>query len=225
MCIFFSQDGTIVFRYRTFDVDELTPYQPEPRVRPNNLINLIASGEKKPQSARGNWGFRTGKFDWNARDDRLATSPLWSKMWMQPGQHVIVPMTRAFESTKRRGAREWFAVKRRDEEPLLVPALGRIQKGPFRTEWHVAVVTVDAGPVFDPIHDTPREIVCLRDWNEATTWLSAKDPDATRKLLRPAGEDLLTSYRVHDDVFKESFPAAHCGDPITPKVARNLDSF
>jgi putative SOS response-associated peptidase YedK len=225
MCIFFSQDGTIVFRYRSYGVDEVAPYQPEPRVRPNNLINLIAPTQMRFQNQRGNWGFRTGKFDWNARDDRLASSPLWSKMWMQPGHHVVVPMSRAFEATTRRGPREWFAVKRHDGEPLLVPALGRIQQGPFRTEWHVSVVTVDAGPVFDPIHDTPREIVCLRGWDEAKQWMTGTDPDALRKLLRPAGTDLLTSYRVHDDVFKESFPADRCAEPYTPKAAKNLDAF
>lgn len=225
MCIFFSQDSTIAFRYRTFEVDETVPYRPEFRVRPNNLVNLIAPVDGRPANQRGNWGFRTGKFDWNARDDRLATSPLWSTMWMQPGHHVLVPMSRAFEATTRRGSREWFAVKRRDDEPLLVPGLGRMQQGPFRTEWHVSVVTVDAGPVFEPIHDTPREIVCLRDWREARQWLAAHDPDGTRRLLRSASEDLLESYRVHDDVFKESFPAAKVAQPFRPAHARNLDVF
>jgi putative SOS response-associated peptidase YedK len=225
MCIFFSQDGTIPFRYRTYGVDETTPYQPELRVRPNNLINLVAPTGNGYENQRGNWGFRTGKFDWNARDDKLASSPLWSSMWLKPTHHVIVPMTRAFEATTRRGPREWFAVKRRDDGPLLVPGLGRIQKGPFRTEWHVTVVTVDAGPVFDPIHDTPREIVCLRGWDEATAWMKATGEQECRTLLRAAGTDLLESYPVHPDVFKEKFPAERCAEPYVPRKARNLDAF
>lgn len=213
MCIFIDQHGNVVFRYQTYGVHEVMPFRPQPRIRPNNLVNLIARGEKSPEQHVGNLGMRTGKFDWNARDDRLATSPLWSSLWKQPGNHVVIPISHGYEATTRYGKRRWFAIKRHDDEPMLIPALGRIQKGPFRTEWHVSMVTVDAGAVFEPIHDTPREIVCLRDWGEAKAWLEAKDEKRLRALLRPAPTDLLTSYRVHDDVFKESFPAEKCSEP------------
>jgi putative SOS response-associated peptidase YedK len=225
VCIFFDQDGAVVYRYRTYGVEEVLPYAPEPRVRPNNPINLVAPGERGVIQTRGNWGFETGRFDWNARNDRLATSPLWSQLWMRPGQHVLVPMSHAYEATLRHGPRQWYAVRRRDGEPLWVPALGRIQAGKHRTEWHVSVVTVDAGPVFSPIHDTPREIVCLRDWQEARTWLAANDEAAVRRLLRPAGGDLLEAYRVHDDVFRDSFPATRCAEPFSPPRRVRLDAF
>ena len=111
------------------------------------------------------FGYGSGGPD-NARDDRLATSPLWRGLWMVPGRHVVIPVSHGYEATTRTGRRRWYAVVRHDGEPLLVPGLGRVQMGPFGTEWHVTMVTVDAGPVFEPIHDTPREIVCLRDWKE-----------------------------------------------------------
>lgn len=224
MCIFFDQHGDIAHAYRTYGVHDVSPFQPEPRIRPNQRINLVAPRPGGYGNERGNWGFRTGRFDWNARDDRLAQSPLWSTMWMNPGHHVLVPMSHAYEATTRYGRRRWFAVARHDGGPLWVPALGRIQPGPHRTEWHTSVVTVDAGPVFAPIHDTPREIVCLRDWPEARTWMEARDEAAIRRLLRPAGEDLLTSYRVHDDVFKETFPAEDCSKPFVETKTR-LDRF
>lgn len=225
MCIFFAQDGSIVFRYRRYKVEEVAPFAPQPRARPNGPLNLVASGPKGPEQHRGNWGVGTGQFDFNARDDRLATSPLWKTMWLHPGQHVVVPMSHAFEATVRHGPRRWFAVKRRGDEPLWVPALGRIQKGHYRTEWHVSLVTVDAGPVFEPIHDTPREIVCLRDWDEVESWLAAEDEGKTRKLLRPSGSDLLESYRVHDDVFKPKFPAERCPEPYEETQAAGLGRF
>lgn len=213
---FVGQDGTIQYHYPRFGVEEVTPFSPQPRIRPNARINLIARGDRGFEQHRGNWGLGTGQFDWNARDDRLASSPLWKSLWLQPGLHVVVPASRVYEATTRHGARRWFAVRRRDETPLWIPGLGRVQKGAYRTEWHVALVTVDAGPVFRTIHDRPREVVCLRDEDEAKTWMDARDEATLRRLLRPAGEDLLESYRVHDDVLRPSFPAERCAEPWRP---------
>ena len=220
---FLGQDGTILFHYQTYGVEEVSPYSPWPRIRPNSRINLVARGERGPEQHRGNWGLGTGQFDWNARDDRLGTSPLWKGMWLRPGQHVLVPASRVYEATTRRGAREWHAVKRRDGAPLWMPGLGRVQAGQYRTEWHVSIVTVDAGTVFRGIHDRPREVVCLRDWNEARAWLAAEDEDALRRLLRPADEGLVESYRVHDDVLKPSFPAERCAEPWVPPRQQVLE--
>jgi putative SOS response-associated peptidase YedK len=211
---FVGQDGTIKFHYDTYGVDEVSPYEPRLRVRPNALLNLVAVGPRGLEQHRGNWGMGTGRFDWNARDDRLATSPLWKSMWKHPGQHVVVPASRVYESTTRDGARQWHAVRRRDDAPLWIAGLGRVQKGAYRVEWHVALATVDAGPVFHEIHDRPREVACLRDWKEVGTWLDAKDEAALRALLRPAGPDFIESYRVHDDVLKETFPADRCAEPV-----------
>ncbi|MBI2077623.1 MAG: SOS response-associated peptidase family protein [Euryarchaeota archaeon] len=225
MCIFIDQHGNIVFKYRAYEVHEVMPFRPQMRIRPNNLVNLVARGEKHFEQHVGNLGLRTGRFDWNARDDRLATSPLWNGMWKRPGNHVVIPISHGYEATTRHGKRRWFAIKRNDGDPMLIPGLGRVKKGPFRTEWHVTMVTVDAGPVFEPIHDTPREIVTLRDWDEAKTWLAAEDEKAMRRLLRPAGIDLLRSYRVHDDVFKDSFPAERCSEPLVERTARGIEDF
>lgn len=212
---FVGQDGTIRFHYPTFGVEEVMPYVPQPRIRPNALLNLISRGDGGPESHRGNWGLGTGRFDWNARDDRLAASPLWKSMWRHPGRHVVIPASRVYEATTRHGARQWHAVKRRDDEPLWIPGLGRVQKGKYRVEWHVAMVTVDAGPVFQAVHDRPREVVCLRDWAEAQAWLAAGDEAPLRKLLRPASKNLLESYRVGDDVLRDSFPADRCAERWT----------
>jgi len=210
---FVGQDGTIKFHYPRYGIEEVMPYSPQPRARPNSWINLVVKGDKGFEQHRGNWGMNTGQFDWNARDDRLATSRLWKSMWLHAGQHVVVPASRIYESTTRHGDRQWFAVKRRDTDPLWIAALGRVQAGAYRTEWHVSFVTVDAGPVFHAIHDRPREVVCLRDWDEATSWLSAQDEAHMRKLIRPAGPEFLESYRVHDDVLKPSFNAERCAEP------------
>lgn len=210
---FVGQDGTIQFHYRTYGVEEVAPFSPQPRIRPNALLNLVIRGDGKFEQHRGNWGLGTGRFDWNARDDRLATSPLWKSMWLRPGRHVVIPASRVYEATTRHGGRQWHAVRRTGEAPLWIPGLGRVQKGAYRVEWHVAMVTVDAGPVFGAIHDRPREVVCLRDWDEVETWLTGTDQGLLRRLLRPADASLLASYRVHDDVLKDSFPAARCADP------------
>lgn len=213
---FVGQDGTVQFHYRQYGVDEVAPFSPQPRIRPNGRIGLVAKGDKGFEHHRGNWGLGTGRFDWNARDDRLATSPLWKSMWHRPGRHVVIPASRVYEATLRRGARQWFAVKRRDGAPLWVPGLGRVQKGAYRTEWHVAMVTVDAGPVFGAIHDRPREVVCLRDWDEVRTWMESPEEKGLRGLLRPGEKELLESYRVHDDVLRPSFPAERCAEPWRP---------
>lgn len=214
---FVGQDGTIKFHYPTYGVEEVMPFSPQPRVRPNALINLLSRGEDgKVGNHRGNWGMGTGRFDWNARDDRLEESPLWKSMWRKSQGHVVVPASRVYEATEREGARRWNAVKRTDGSPLLIPGLGRIQKGAYRVEWHVSLVTVDSGPVFREIHDRPREVVCLRDWSEAEAWLSGEDEASWRRLLRPATSDVIESYRVHDDVLKPSFPAERCAEPWTP---------
>lgn len=219
---FIGQDGTIKFHYRTYGVEEVAPFSPEPRIRPNSPLNLIAPGAKGPEQHRGNFGMGTGRFDWNARDDRLATSPLWRGLWTHPGSHVVVPASRVYEATTRFGARRWFAVKRVDEVPLWLAGLGRIQKGAHRVEWHVTLVTVDSGPVFREIHDTPREVVCLRNWEEAAQWMNPPDAEPARALLRPGTRDVIESYRVHDDVLRDSFPAERCAEPFAEAPQRTL---
>lgn len=219
---FLGQDGSIQFHYQTYGVEEVTPFSPTPRIRPNARINLVAKGDKGFEQHRGNWGLGTGQFDWNARDDRLAGSPLWKAMWLHRGLHVVVPASRVYEATTRHGARQWNAVKRRDDTPLWMPGLGRVQKGRYRTEWHVSIVTVDAGPVFHAIHDRPREVVILRDWSEAKTWMQAAEEPLLRQLLRPASEELIESYRVHDEVLKSSFPAEKCAEPWRPTAGGQL---
>jgi putative SOS response-associated peptidase YedK len=228
VCIFVDQFGNVRFAYAKHDVDQTTlDLRAEgvyPRkVRPNQPIDLVhnpGAGMKdesqgpRPVAARGNWGMDTGRFDWNARDDRLADSPLWSTMWGKAQHHVVIPVSHGYEMTKRHGDRRWSCVVRTDrpDEPWWVPALGRVQAGKHRTEWHVSMVTVDAGPVFGPIHDTPREIVALRDWDECETWLRGDEKEC-RKLLRPAGPDVLRAYRVHDDVLRDAFPAEKAPEP------------
>ncbi len=220
MCIFVDQFGNVRFAYQKYKVEEVGL---DPRgdgayprkVRPNQRIDLVHNRESGgPAASVGNWGMNTGRFDWNARDDRLDESPLWKSMWGKPECHVVVPVSHGYEMTKRHGDRRWSCVVRADgaDEPWWVPGLGRIQLGKHRTEWHVTMITVPAGPVFEPIHDTPREIVALRDWDACKAWLGG-DPDACRQLLRPAGPDTLRAYRVHDDVLKEAFPAARAPEP------------
>lgn len=225
MCIFIGQDDTIQYRYKEYGVDEIVPYEAAPRIRPNQRVNLVINTENRNHHARGNWGFNTGRFDWNARDDRLSTSPLWNQMWMHHGHHVAVPISRGYEATTRHGSRQWYAVKKRDDGPIWVAGLGRIQEGRFRTEWHVTLLTVDAGPVFEPIHDTPREIVFLESWHDVQTWLDADNESGVRALLKAADEATYESYRVHDDVFREKFPAEKCAQPFTPPRQPGLDSF
>jgi putative SOS response-associated peptidase YedK len=216
---FVGQDGSIRFHYRTYGVDEVAPFSPQPRIRPNARIFLLVQGKERVEQHRGNWGMGTGRFDWNARDDRLDESPLWKHMWGKREGHCVIPVSRVYEATTRHGQRQWHAIRRADEEPLLIPGLGRVQAGKYRTEWHVSMVTVDAGPVFQEVHDRPREVVCLRTWSEATTWMAGADKAAMRALLRPAEEGLVQSYRVHDDVLKEAFPAEKCAAPWDGSMA------
>ncbi|MES2154508.1 MAG: SOS response-associated peptidase family protein [bacterium] len=218
-----DQFGNVRFAYKRYSVEEVGLDKrgdgAYPRkIRPNQPIDVVHNRDAGgPAASVGNWGMNTGRFDWNARDDRLAESPLWSAMWGKAASHVVIPVSHGYEMTKRHGDRRWSCVVREDnpDEPWWVPGLGRIQNGKFRTEWHVTMVTVEAGPVFDPIHDTPREIVALRDWKECQTWLAGDDA-ACRKLLRPATTDLLGAYRVHDDVLRDAFPAAKAPLPWRP---------
>ncbi len=115
---FIGQDGSIRFHYRTYGVEEVAPFSPEPRVRPNARIFLLAAGANAVENHRGNWGMGTGRFDWNARDDRLAESPLWKHLWGNPANHVVIPASRVYEATTRHGERQWHAIRRRDEAPL-----------------------------------------------------------------------------------------------------------
>lgn len=228
MCIFVDQFGNVRFAYKRYGVAEVGLDKrgdgAYPRkVRPNTPIDLVHNHPGGPAASVGNWGMDTGRFDWNARDDRLDESPLWGTMWGRPACHVVLPVSHGYEMTKRHGDRRWSCIVRADapDEPWWVPGLGRIQAGRFRTEWHVTMVTVSAGPVFGPIHDTPREIVALRSWEECLAWLRG-DAAACRALLRPATDAVLRSYRVHDDVLKESFPAERAPLPLRPS---GLDAF
>lgn len=216
---------TNVIRY---GVDSVLPDHAWPRkCRPYDVIALVHAGEDRPVLEDGNWGMHLPDhhgITTNARDDRLESSPLWKSMWGHEGGHVMIPVSHGYEMTKRTGEKVWSCIQRSDDEPWFIAGLGREQEGKRRTEWHVSMVTTDAGPVFAPIHDTPREVVCLRDWDEVQTWLSA-DVDACRDLIRPATPDVLSTHRVNPDVLTSGFPVGKWPEPWDPPKQAGLDAF
>ncbi len=238
MCNFVDQFGEIhhhVLKHGV-DVSRVDAEVAFPRrCRPHDRISLLHTAPPAPGKAPtlvledGNWGLHLPGFrglTTNARDDRLATSPLWQTMWGQAGHHVVIPISHGYEFTKRTGERVWSCIQRRDGDPWLVAGLGREQDGRHRREWHVSMVTTDAGSVFEPIHDTPREVVCLRDWDEALTWLDA-DRGECQKLIRAATPDVLATHRVSDDVLREGFPPGAWPNRYQPSSGpqQGLDAF
>lgn len=230
MCNAVDQYGNIissVLQYQTKIADGIDANDYPKMRRPYDRVSLVHSDDDGAVLENGNWGMHLPGFDGistNARDDRLETSSLWRSMWGKPGGHVVVPVSHGYEFTKRTGERVWSCVQRPDGEPWLVAALGRVQDGKHRTEWHASMVTTDAGPVFKPIHDKAREVVCLRDWKEAETWLQA-DPDDCRDLIRFATPEILASHRVHDGILRDGFPAGEWSNEWAPARQLGLDGF
>ena len=226
MCNFVDQFGNIVSNVIKYNVDgtkvdpdQPTPLDPPRKCRPYDKIALLHAGEEQHVLEDGNWGMHVPNYrgiTTNARDDRLEESSLWSKMWGVAGKHVVIPVSHGYERTTRTGEPIWSCIQAPGgEEPWFIAGLGQVMDGKYRTEWHVSMVTTDAGPVFTPIHDTPREVVCLHDWNAVETWLEA-DKEACLELIQPATPDVLETHRVHDDVLRAKFPVGKWPEPYNP---------
>ena len=146
-----------------------------------------------------NWGFvpawtkdlATARRPINARAETVATSGMFRGAFT--ARRCLVPADAFYEWQAAEGAKQPYAVARRDGQPMAFAALWESWRAPdaelLRT---FTIVTTTANPFLAPIHNRMPVIIEQADW---PAWLG-EAPGDPAALMRPAAEDMLNVWRV-----------------------------
>lgn len=222
---------------------------PSHYIRPTAPIPVAYTEGGELRAGMARWGFPFRGFSWNARDDRLDSSPAWAPHVGSTRGHCLVLVSHALEpfgkhaldaigrdaciehvgsdavQTVDRGGTAWHAITRRDKRTHMIPGLITEHEG----QLHCTMITAAGGPVFSQLHrpkerpSEPREIVSLRTETEAMEFLQPEDNPDWRDLLRSADEDFLSWHRVNPGATKNE-PTALPYEPYKP-AQQGLGSF
>ncbi len=163
---------------------------------------------------RARWGFDVGggRPIGNARDDRLAESPMWKAMYGK--SPCLFVSTGVYEQVKRpKKTSYWF--RRRDGHLIVMPGLvgERGVKGEKRL--CAVIVTTEPSDLFAKFHNRQ---VCALMAKETDTWMKGGDPSKLGKLLHPPGNGEWEAVPVDDRIFKhgriETEDLIEVGEPV-----------
>ncbi|MGB0652638.1 MAG: SOS response-associated peptidase [Thermoplasmatota archaeon] len=191
---------------------------PHPVVRLTTTLPAAVTaedGEREVQRVR--WGFPVGPRPvGNARDDKLETSPLWSKMLGEPGGHGLFVTTGIYEMVKdQEGNKRSYWFRRRDGAPIVMPGLVGLRNLKGEERLCGAIITTNPNALFARYH--PRQ-VCSLEPDERDAWMSASFGKAM-DLLRPAPDDAWEAVPIDDRIFakgrREMEDLVPIGEPET----------
>lgn len=153
---------------------------PHPVVRLTTTLPVAVNapdGERDVVRAR--WGFPVGPRPvGNARDDKLASSPMWSKML--GNSPCLLAATGIYEMIKTDAGKQAYWFRRRDGRPIVMPGLCRERTLHERPTLCAAIVTTEPNPFFARYH--ARQVCELED-DAHDAWMSA-GPDEALDLVR-----------------------------------------
>lgn len=191
-----------------------------PYVRPHTGLPVLTLDEDgTPDVHRHVFGFSRRFASFNARDDKLETGKMWSRMFGKKGHHGVAPVSYILEwgdLDDGEGKRP-FRIERADGAAMCVPALvgGYWEK---KGEDAFALVTIAPNAFVGTFHD--RMIAQLSD-DQLDGWLRPEDHPvaALRDCLAAPPNDELVAYPLRPDVGKAKFDDADAmaavGDPVT----------
>jgi putative SOS response-associated peptidase YedK len=200
--------------------DALRGYQVEwkdadrPLIRPHTGAPVLALHDGKPEVGRHVFGFSKRFSSFNARDDKLEESRMWTHLFGK--HHGVAPVSYILEWADFGGGKRPFRIERADGAAMAVPAL-------VGASWDdkdaraFALVTIEPNAFVKTFHD--RMIAQLPD-ERVDVWLrpTAHDKKALRACLRAPPNDELVAYPLATDVGKARFDDASKLEAVGPPV-------
>jgi putative SOS response-associated peptidase YedK len=120
----------------------------------------------------------------HARAETITDVPMFADAFRR--RRAIVPATEYYQ--RKHGPDEWFAITRRDWQPLAIAGLWEAYVRPNGDiERTYCIITVTANVTVAPIHDRMPLVLEPKDW---PVWLG-EVPGEPTSLLRPPADDVL----------------------------------
>lgn len=171
---------------------------PHPVVRLSTTLPIAVNRDDERVVTRARWGFPGGggRAIGNARDDRLLESRMWLSFLGK--SHGLVASTGIYEMI-REPAKQAFWFRRRDQKPIVMPALvgSRNLKGESRL--CCAIITTQPNDFFSRYHNRQ---VCALTSSEADAWMAATDPEDAKAVLHAPASDEWEAVPVEDRIFR-----------------------
>lgn len=188
-----------------------------PFIRPHVLAPVLVRTGTDLEMKKARFGFSRRFASFNARSDRLTTSPLWRSL-LGKG-HAIVPLSYVVEWKEQEGERRPYLVQRADGRLMMAPAL----VGAYHEkegELAFAICTREPNRFFSHFHD--RMIgQCTPDLMERWLTPEGRDVKSLLECIHAPGEDELVAVPASPDLQKRKSgdwsPVKTEGPPISAK--------
>ncbi|MHB8633106.1 MAG: SOS response-associated peptidase [Thermoplasmatota archaeon] len=175
------------------------PWVPHPVVRLTTTLPIAVNKDGKRTAVRARWGFPVGagRPVGNARDDKLATSPMWGAMVAR--SPCLVACTGVYEKADVEGKKTSLWFRRHDGKPIVMPGLCAPRNLDGEARLCCAIVTTTPNAFFARFHDRQ---VCTLDRAEADRWMAARDAGTARALLHAPALEEWEAVPVDDAIFQ-----------------------
>lgn len=192
------------------------PKVPNYNVCPTNAVHVVRAGDGARRLLPMRWGFlphwykspTDGPLLINARAETLAEKPAFREACR--ARRCILVANGFYEWTKtEEGARLPWYISRRDGVPLAFGAVWQ-DWGQAEPQPTCAIVTTKSNTALSSIHHRMPLVLEPADW---PLWLGEAGHGAAR-LMRPAGEDVLRSFRVGTAVNSNRASGAGLIEPL-----------
>lgn len=187
-----------------------------PMVRPHVLAPVLVRDEEKTIFRPARFGLTRRFSSFNARDDKLATSPVWRGLFGR--RHGIVPLSYVVEWVPGpAGVKQPYLIQRADGRVILAPALVgdyRDKKG----ELGFAICTRPPNRFFARFHD---RMVAACPPDVVDRWLAplGTPEKVLMECLQVPADDELVAIPTAPDIQKRKSgdwsPLRAAGDPVT----------
>ena len=186
-----------------------------PYIRPHTGAPVLTVKDGKPEVERHIFGFSKRFSSFNARDDKLEASKMWSTMFGR--HHGVAPVSYILEWGDLGDGKKPFRIERADGAAMAVPAL----VGAYwddKTKRGFALVTIPPNKFVGTFHD--RMVGQLVD-EAIDVWLKPTEHSKAqlRALLKAPPDDELVAYPLKDDVGKARYDDAAAMEAVGPALS------
>jgi len=174
----------------------LADYRPRYNIAPQQEHFIVTTEHERRKVTAAKWGLVSNpdqhgrrRYLINAKAETVESRPTFAESFAQ--RRCMIPASGFYEWTGPSSARQPFWIHRRDGDLLFFAGLYQdAEKNDLGTQSAFTIVTCAANPTLATIHD--RMPVILSDRN-ADDWVNpnANKPHSLKRLLKPAGEDVL----------------------------------
>lgn len=185
-----------------------------PFIRPHTGLPVLYMKEGKPVVERHVFGFSKRFSSFNAREDKLDDSKMWSTLWGK--HHGVAPVSYILEWAGEGDEKTPYRIERADGAAMAVPALvGAYWED--KAQRAFSLVTIEPNEFVRSFHD--RMIGQLTD-AAVDKWLHPEETGkpGLRKLLAAPPNDELVARPLRKDAGKAKFDDPKMLDPVGPAL-------